>query len=209
MIGALVFALVLMSWVIIMAPGFRNATAPPLLPSLWAAIIVNVPLGIWWALMNASPLPPPTLAMSVVFVATVLVATIGLPVLGVEFVHELTRSQQQQVRVALAAVALGALALLLLTRIATGGSHLLLMCLILIVLAHRTPALNLTVRQLTIRHYMTVVPAVVLGRVLNREDMASILQWGGLCFMGGVALSMGVCIYNDWRASREGDPSPA
>lgn len=59
------------------------------------------------------------------------------------------------------------------------------------------------------RHYMTVVPAVVLGRVLNREDMAAILQLGGACFMGGVALSMGVCLYNDLRASRAGDPSPA
>ena len=209
MIGALIFALLLLSWVVIMAPGFRDATAPPVLPSLWAAIIVNVPIGIWWVLMNTSPLPPPTLAMSVVFVATVLAATIGLPVLGVEFMHELTRSQQQRARVAIAAVALGALALLLLTRSASSGSHLLLMCLVLIVLAHRTPALNLTVSQLKIRHYVTVVPAVVLGRVLTREDMASILQLGGLCFMGGVALSMGVCIYNDWKASSEADPSPA
>jgi hypothetical protein len=209
LIGALIFGLVLLSWVIIVAPGFRDATAPPVMPRIWAAIIVNVPLGIWWALLNVGPTAPPTDPMSVVFMATVLAIAIGQPLLWVEFVHEFTRSQQQQARAALAAVALGAVALLLLTRIAAGGSHLLLICLVLIALAHRTPALNLTVRQLKIRHYVTVVPAVVLARVLTREDMASILQLGGLCFMAGVALSMGVCIYNDWRASREGDPSPA
>ena len=37
----------------------------------------------------------------------------------------------------------------------------------------------------------------------------SVLQIGGLLFMSGVALSMGVCLYNDWRAAREGDPSLA
>jgi hypothetical protein len=147
--------------------------------------------------------------MSVVFIATVMAISIGQPLLWVEFVHGFTRSQQQQVRAGVAAVALAALALLLLTRIASGGSHLLLMCLVLVALAHRTPALNLTAGQVKMRHYMTVVPAVVLARVLNREDMAAILQLGGACFMGGVALSMGVCLYNDWRASREADPSPA
>jgi hypothetical protein len=145
----------------------------------------------------------------VVFIATVMAISIGQPLLWVEFVHGFTRSQQQQARAAVAVIALGALALLLLTRIAAGGSHLLLMCLVLIALAHRTPALNLSSRQVSIRHYMTVVPAAVLARVLNREDMGSILQLGGICFMTGVALSMGVCLYNDWKASREGDPEPA
>jgi hypothetical protein len=209
MIGAHVVSLVLLSWVIIMAPGFRDATAQPVLTRIWAALIVNIPLGVWWALVNVSPLAPPTITMSVVFIATVMAISIGQPLLWVEFVHGFTRSQQQQVRAAVAAVALAALALLLLTRIASGGSHLLLMCLVLVALAHRTPALNLTAGQLKIRHYMTVVPAVVLARVLNREDMAAILQLGGACFMGGVALSMGACLYNDWRASREADPSPA
>jgi hypothetical protein len=207
--GALIFALVLLSWVIIVAPGFRDATALAVLPRIWATIIVNVPLGIWWVLLNVGPTAPPTDPMSVVFIATVLAITIGQPLLWVEFAHEFTRSQQQQARAAVAAVALGALALLLFTRLASGGSHLLLICLVLIALAHRTPALNLTVTQLKIRHYVTVVPVVVLAQVLTREDMASILQLGGLCFMAGVALSMGVCIYNDWRASREADPSPA
>jgi hypothetical protein len=208
-IGALIFGLVLLSWVIIVAPGFRDATAPAVLPRIWAAIIVNVPLGIWWVLLNVGPTAPPTDPMSVVFIATVLAIAIGQPLLWVEFAHEFTRSQQQQARAAVAAVALGALALLLFTRLASGGSHLLLICLVLIALAHRTPALNLTVTQLKIRHYVTVVPVIVLAQVVTREDMASILQLGGLCFMAGVALSMGVCIYNDWRASREGTPSPA
>jgi hypothetical protein len=209
LIGAVAVSLVLLSWVIIMAPGFRDATAPPVLTRIWAALIVNIPLGVWWTLAYVGPVAPPTVTMSVVFVATVLAVTIGQPLLWVEFIHDFSRSQQQQARAALAAIALGALALLLLTRIAAGGSHLLLICLVLIALAHRTPALNLTAGQVKLRHYMTVVPAAVLGRVLNRDDMATILQLGGLCFMAGVALSMGVCIYNDWKASREGDPEPA
>ena len=184
-------------------------TAPPVMRRIWAAIIINIPLGVWWTLNNLGPLAPPTIPMSVVFIGTVVAFAIGQPLLWVEFMHDLTRSQQQQARVAVAAIALGALALLLLTRIGSEGNHLLLMCLVLVVLAHRTPALNLTAAQVKIRHYVTVVPAAVLGRVLNREDMASILQLGGILFMAGVALSMGVCFYNDWKASREGDPSPA
>ena len=209
MVGAFAVSLVLLSWAVIMAPGFRDLTAPPVMRRIWAAIIINIPLGVWWTLNNLGPLAPPTIPMSVIFIGTVVAFAIGQPLLWVEFMHDLTRGQQQQARVAVAAIALGALALLLLTRIGSEGSHLLLMCLVLVVLAHRTPALNLTAAQVKIRHYVTVVPAAVLGRVLNREDMASILQLGGILFMAGVALSMGVCFYNDWKASREGDPSPA
>ena len=209
MVGAFAVSLVLLSWAVIMAPGFSDLTAPPVMRRIWAAIIINIPLGVWWTLNNLGPLAPPTIPMSVVFIGTVVAFAIGQPLLWVEFMHGLTRGQQQQARVAVAAIALGALALLLLTRIGSEGSHLLLMCLVLVVLAHRTPALNLTAAQVKIRHYVTVVPAAVLGRVLNREDMASILQLGGILFMAGVALSMGVCFYNDWKASREGDPSPA
>jgi hypothetical protein len=209
MVGALVVSLALLSWAVIMAPGFRDFTTPPVMRRIWAAVVVNIPLGVWWALNNVSPLAPPTIAMSVIFIGTVVAFAIGQPLLWVEFMHDFTRSQQQRARVGVAAIALGALALLLLTRIASEGSHLLLMCLALVVLAHRTPALNLTVAQVKIRHYVTVLPAVVLGRVLDREDMASILQLGGILFMAGVALSMGVCLYNDWKASREADPSPA
>jgi hypothetical protein len=207
--AAFAVALVLLSWVIIMAPGFRDGATAAVLPRIWATLIVNIPLGVWWFWLNVSPLAPPTSTMSVVFVATVLAIAIGQPLLWLEFVHEFTRGQQQRTRAVVAAVALGALALLLLTRIGADGSHLLLMCLVLIVLAHRTPALNLTPKQLKIRHYLTVVPAAVLGRVLNREDMDSILRLGGMFFMAGVALSMGVCFYNGWRASRAGDPSLA
>jgi hypothetical protein len=208
-IAAVAVALVLLSWVIIMAPGFRDGATAAVLPRIWATLIVNIPLGVWWFCLNVSPLAPPTITMSVVFVATVLAIAIGQPLLWLEFVHGFTRGQQQRAREAVAAVAVGALALLLLTRIGSDGSHLLLMCLVLIALAHRTPALNLTPKQLKVRHYLTVVPAAVLGRVLNRDDMASILRLGGMFFMAGVALSMGVCFYNDWRASRAGDPSPA
>ena len=186
-----------------------HGAAPAVLPRIWATLIVNIPLGVWWFWLYVGPLAPPTITMSVVFSATVLAVAIGQPLLWLEFVHEFKRGQQQRARAAVAAVALGALALLLLTRIGSDGSHLLLMSLVLIVLAHRTAALNLTPGQLKIRHYLTVVPAVVLGRVLNREDMESIVRLGGMFFMAGVALSIGVCFYNDWKAGREGAPEPA
>ncbi len=209
MLAALAVSLVLLVWVIIMAPAFRNSATASVMSRIWTAIVVNVPLGVWWVLLNVGPTAPPTLTMSVIFIGTVFAFAIGQSLLWVEFLHDLNRSQRQQARAGVAAVALAALALLLLTRIGSDGNHLLLMCLVLVVLAHRTPALNLTVEQVKVRHYVTVVPAVVVARMLDREDMASILQLGGILFMAGVLLSMGVCIYNDWKASREGDPSPA
>jgi hypothetical protein len=74
---------------------------------------------------------------------------------------------------------------------------------VIVVIAHRTPALNLNVQQLKIRHYLTFVPAVLLA---SREDLSSILRIGGILLMTGVAVSMGACLYNDWKASREGAP---
>ena len=208
-IGAVVVAIVLLAWVVIMVPGFSSSSTSPVMRRIWAAVVVNVPLGVWWVLLSIGPLAPPTMTMSVIFIATVLSLAIGQSSLWVEFLHECTLSQRQLARAAVAALALGALAGLLLTRIASDGSHLLLMCLVIVVLAHRTPALNLTAEQVKVRYYVTVIPAVVLARVLTGEDMASILRLGGILFMFGVALSMGVCVYNEWKANREGDPSPA
>jgi hypothetical protein len=204
-VGALAVAIALVSWAIVMAPGVRAPTVNSLLLRLWSAIVVNVPLGMWWALLKTGPVAPPTGAMSVVFVGTLLAFAIGQPLLWVDFLHGLTVGVRQRARLAVAAVAIAALCLLSLTRAGSDGSHLLLMCLVVIVLAHRTPAINLTVKQIRIRHFVTVVPSIVLFPALV-DELGSMLRFGGVLFMSGVALSMATCLYNDWKASREGSP---
>jgi hypothetical protein len=139
----------------------------------------------------------------------VLTFAIGQQQLWIEFQNGLTANVRQRVRAALAAIAAGFLALLLFTRSGSDGNHFLLMCLVIIVIAHRTAALNLNVQQLRIRHYFTFVPAVLLAWQPSHEELPSLLRIGGMLFMAGVAVSMGTCLYNDWKASREGSPSLA
>jgi hypothetical protein len=207
--GAVIVSVMLLAWIILLVPAWRDSSRSPELLRVWAGVVVNVPLGVWWVLMNNGLWTPPTLAMSIEFVATLLAFAFGQSVLWVEVLRNTTRSQRQQARAAFAAVALGAMTLLLCTRLGLEGNHLLLMCLVLIVLGHRTLAVNLTAEQVKIRHYVTLIPAVILPGMFSREDLLSVLQIGGLLFMSGVALSMGVCLYNDWRAAREGDSSLA
>jgi hypothetical protein len=207
--GAVIVSVMLLAWIILLVPAWRDSSRSPELLRVWAGVVVNVPLGVWWVLMNNGLWTPPTLAMSIEFVATLLAFAFGQSVLWVEVLRNTTRSQRQQARAAFAAVALGAMTLLLCTRLGLEGNHLLLMCLVLIVLGHRTLAVNLTAEQVKIRHYVTLIPAVILPGMFSREDLLSVLQIGGILFMSGVALSMGVCLYNDWRAAREGDSSLA
>jgi hypothetical protein len=201
--GALAIAIALVTWANLMAPAVRILSTNSLLGRIVATVVVNVPLGVWWVLLSMAHLTRPTTTMTVVLVATMLAFAIGQQQLWIEFQNGLTANARQRARAALAAIAAGFLALLLFTRGGSDDNHFLLMCMVIVVIAHRTPALNLNVQQLKIRHYLTFVPAVLLA---SREDLSSVLRIGGILLMTGVAVSMGACLYNDWKASREGAP---
>lgn len=204
--GAIAVAAVLATWANLMAPAIRTVSGNSLLGRIVATAVVNVPLGVWWVLLNISHVTRPSSAMTVVLGATMLTFAIGQQQLWLEFQSSLTAGARQRARAALAAVAVGLLALLLFTRNGSEDNPFLLMCMVIVVIAHRTPALNLTEQQVRIRHYLTFGPAFILARVPSHMDFPS-LQWvGGMVFMIGVAASMGVTLYNDWKAAREGAP---
>jgi hypothetical protein len=202
---AIVVSLTLVTWANLMAPVVRELAASRLLLGIRSALVVNVPLVAWWWLLYKGTAPP-TQAMAVIFIATLLAFAVGQPLLWFEFLHELTVSGRQRARIAVATLALGALALLLFTPTGAEGDRVLLTILTSLVVAHRTAALNLTVPQLKIRHYSTILPALALGGLAINEEPASILRVGGILLMIGVALSMATCLYNERKASREGFP---
>jgi hypothetical protein len=107
------------------------------------------------------------------------------------------------------AIALLLLAVLYATPVTSGGSRLLMMSVVILVIAHRTAAVNLSSRQVLIRHYLTVIPALLLPAQMTQDELASILRLGGMLLLSGVALSMTTCFYNEWKASREESPAPA
>jgi hypothetical protein len=68
---------------------------------------------------------------------------------------------------------------------------------------------NLTVAQLKVRYYVTVIPAIIIAQQFAHEQLASTLRIGGVLFMVGVVLSMATCLYNELLAKEQGAPSAA
>ena len=208
-IGASAVTLALVLWSVAMAPDLTEPASTSPLRRTMGALITNVPLGAWWFLLSNETPMPPTAAMSIALAGTLIAVAFGQPLLWAEFQHGFPVGMRQRTRLSLGTAALLLAALLYATPIASGGSHLLLMGLVILVLAHRTAAVNLNGGQVRVRHYFTVPPAFVLVIQVTREDAASILRLGGVFFMLGVALSMAACFYNDWKASRGESAAPA
>jgi hypothetical protein len=208
-IGTSAVTLALVLWSVAMAPQLTEPASTSPLRRTMGALITNVPLGAWWFLLSTETPMPPTAAMSIALAGTLVAVAFGQPLLWAEFQHGFPVGMRQRARLSLGTAALLLAGLLYATPIASGGSHLLLMGLVILVLAHRTAAVNLNGGQVKVRHYFTVAPAFVLATQVTREDAASILRLGGVFFMLGVALSMTACFYNDWKASREESASPA
>jgi hypothetical protein len=207
--AALAVTLALVLWSVAMAPDLTELGSTSLSRRAWGAVITNVPLAAWWLLLNTETPMPPTGAMSIVLAGTLVAVAFGQPLLWAEFQHGFSVGMRQRAHLSLGMAALFLAGLLYATPIASGGSHLLLMGLVILVIAQRTAAVNLNRMQVMIRHCLTVPSALVLAAHVAREDAASILQLGGMFFMLGVALSMGACFYSDRKASREESASPA
>ena len=206
--GALVVSLPLVFWAVAMAPGFVEFNIAPL-QRVWGLVLVNLPLALWWLIFMDAPAVLPTMAMSIVFVATLLSFALGQSLLWREFLHGLRTESRQAARWGVLALALGGLALALLTTPGPLGSRLILMCLVAIVLAQRTPASNITGRQLKIKYYAGLAAAFYVVPNLIREGSGPVLQLGGALFMSGVIVSTAMGFYNEWRATREVAPAAA
>jgi hypothetical protein len=200
-LAALVVGLALLFWAVAMAPAFADFNTSPL-HRVWALTVVNLPLALWWLIFLDYPSMLPTTAMSVVFVATLLSFALGQPLLAAEFLHDLRFKSRQAARWGILALALGGLALAALATPGAPGSRLILMGLVAIVLMHRTPAGNLSAKQLKARYYVCLVAAISIVPAFIREGSTPVLQFGGSVFMLGVMVSTVMGFYNDRRATR-------
>ncbi len=208
-VGVLVVTVALVLWSAAMRPDLRARRSVSPWWRVGMAVITNVPLGAWWFLLATETPMPPTGAMSIALAGTLAAVALGQPLLWAEFQHGFPLAMRQRIRLSLGAAALLLAVLLYATPIALGGSHLLLMGLVILVIAHRTAAVNLSRHQLLFRHYFSLPPALVMAVGVTREDGVAIARLGGMFFMLGVALSMAACFYNDWKAGREASASPA
>jgi hypothetical protein len=91
-------------------------------------------------------------------------------------------------------------AVLLFGSIQPESSLWLLAVLSAIVLAHRVASANLKDRQFRVRSALTLYPSIAFmhwapGWVALGPPVQSV----GAAFMVGVALIMGLCLYNEWR----------
>jgi len=145
----------------------------------------------------------------VAFAGALLALAAGQPLVWHEYQSSLSMSGRQAARVVIAGIALAALGLLIYVDINPGWDRWVLPVLSVIVLLHRVAATNLTGAQIKFRHYITVLPAAILARELNHDDLESALRMGGMLFMIGVVLSMATCFYNAWLSNRQGEPSEA
>jgi hypothetical protein len=193
---ALVVGLALLFWAVAMAPAFADFNTAPL-HRVWALTVVNLPLALWWLIFLDYPSMLPTPAMSVVFVATLLSFALGQSLLAAEFLHDLRFKSRRAARWGIGVVALGGLALAVLATPGALGSRLILMCLVAIVLMHRTVAGNLSAKQLKAKYYVCLVAAICIVPAFIREGSTPVLQFGGAVFMLGVMVSTAMGSYND------------
>jgi hypothetical protein len=192
---ALSFALVF--WAMLMTPEGAEL-GERTLSLIWGRLLMNVPVAVWWLLLTGVPEAAPTFAMWPVFAATLIAFIVGQPLLRREFAG-LSREGRQSARFGIGAVAMGSIPALLYLPVRPSWSGLLLAYLFSVVLAHRTAALNLSVNQVKLRYYLTVVPAWLLALNRNFLPDGSVLRDGGVLFMVGVVMAMAVCLYNEWR----------
>ena len=205
---ALVVGLALLFWSVAMAPDFpRFNTAR--LERVWALVSLNLPLAVWWLSLMSSPTPLPTLAMSVVFAVTLVAFGLGQAVLWALFFRDLKVNVRQRARGGILALTSVGLAFAVLTHPERLASRLTLMYMVVMVLAHRTPAGNLNAPQMKFKHYVCMTATLALLPALIREESAPVLRIGGAVFMLGVLLSTGLGFYNDWRTGREAVPTVA
>jgi len=205
---AVVASLPLLLWAIAMAPAFAEFQSSPL-DRVWALSIVNLPVVLWWALFLRAPTVLPTAAMSVIFATTLIAFALGQPLLWADFLHGLKVEIRQVVRWGTLTLALSGLALAVLTTPDGLAGRLILMCLVVIVLAHRTPAGNLSRAQAKFKHYVCIGTAFVSAQNAIGEESGPLLRFGGALFMLGVILNTGMSFYNDWRATRAAVPTDA
>jgi hypothetical protein len=205
---ALLVSYALLQWVIALAPPFSAFSQTPLL-RVWGLVAVNLPVGIWWLTFLWAPVTLPTIPMTIVFVATLIIFALAQPLLWADFLHDLTVEARQSVRWGMLGLALSGLAVALLTTPGHLGGRLILMCLVVIVLAHRTVAGNLRGPQIRVNYYVCFVTALYVLPNLGHDDSAPVLRLGGTLFMLGVIYNTVLSFYNEWRASREVAPTTA
>lgn len=206
---ALLLSRILLSWIIPVAPGFADFRVPPM-KRVWALVVVNLPLLIWWVALMGDSTSAPTLPMSIVFAATLLAFALGQSLLWSAFLQGLSVEVRQRVRWVILGLALGALALARTTHPDPFGSRVLLMALVGITLAHRTPTGNLTLRQVKVVHYVcSVAFGFYLVPALVDDKSAAVLSLGGVVTMVGVVVRTALGIYNDRQSVRDEVPTIA
>jgi hypothetical protein len=208
-VGAIVSSVVLLAWAIMMAPDLGHPSHEWLLQQIWSVISRNIAIVIWWLLVTKDPVDAPTWPMWATFAGTLLALAVGQPLLWQEYRSSLSFMGRQLARLSIIAAALAALALLVYVSIDPQWDRLLLAGLAVIALVQRTAAANLTVAQIKVRYYVTVIPAIIIAEQFSHEQLASRLRIGGVLFMVGVVLSMATCLYNELLAKQQGARSAA
>ena len=207
---AFVLSIVLVLWAILMTPENAGLTADDPLRRVSAALFSNAPIAVWWALLAGAPEWAPTLAMWPVFSATLIAFAIGQPLLWREFLACLSRSQRQAARLGIAAIALGSIPVLLYSPgWFASWSRVLLAYLFCVVLTHRTAAVNLNVRQVKLRYYVSVGFAWILATQRAELSAGSLLPHIGALFMAGVVTVMVLCLDNEYKDNRGAAPAAA
>jgi hypothetical protein len=208
-VGAIISSVVFLAWAIMVAPDLGHPSQEWLLQQVWSVISRNIAIVIWWLLVAKDPADAPTWPMWATFAGTLLALAVGQPLLWQEYRSSLSFMSRQLARLSIIAAALAALALLVYVSIDPQWDRLLLAGLAVIALVQRTAAANLTVAQIKVRYYVTVIPAILIAEQFSHEQLASRLRIGGVLFMVGVVLSMATCLYNELLAKQQAARSAA
>jgi hypothetical protein len=192
----------ILAWSVLMAPELGEISGANVRTRLVALVVINAPVVIWWRLLSREPQASVTTPMWVAGVAALLGVTLGQPALSRDFLHVWSQKSRQVARAGIAVTAIGVIALVQLRVLDPAWFRPLLAFQLAVVFAQRIAAANLTDGQGKIRWYVAFYSSLAAARGLSGTDV-DVLGIGTWVFMGGVALIMGICLYNDWRAADE------
>jgi hypothetical protein len=166
------------------------------------ALIVNLPIGLWWALALNESSSPNAARVTCVIAASVLSHGLAMRRLVEWWVLRLSTAQR---RWSQAAMGVSAFALL---ASAVGSNHPVALSafgalVTSIVLLHRLPASQLIANEARVRIYVTVATWAALTALLSisKLDEHAVLRAGAVLFAAGVLITLSVCMAAEIRES--------
>lgn len=167
---------------------------------LLALVFFNVPLFLWWRIMDQAPSATPTPAMGIAAVAAICGMYLGQGRLTLEYARQ--RAGQLRKWAPLVILGLAAMAALVAFGIPASDFdfRIAAMLCVAIVLLQRIAATELSKGLVTLRYYGATYGSLALSPLIGSNfDGLAPLRIGGLVLMGGVMCCMAVVMFTRSR----------